>query len=289
MNEMHDSTTLPSGKDPFPSEPIQVSSPEEIPSLPAKRSHAKAFWFLLLCTAMSSLLIIPYTFALLGINNPSMSVITITTIAEIVQDVIFSAIGAGIGLWLGSGIGLGAPLLEDWLNGRREAARAFVKGLPLAFIIGLLAGIIVFILAALLSLVAPMKTSEPANLPSTWQGFLAAISAGIREEIWTRLGLLTLFAWLGTKIVRGGRLSASIFWIANILAALIFASLHFTNAAIIGASGVAMVLNILLLNSIVGLTFGWVYWKRGILLAMVAHFACDIILHVIPPLLVGKF
>lgn len=256
---------------------------------PARRSHAWAFWFLLLLTVIGSLFIILYSLTLLNFKNLNTAIVLIITITEIIQDVLLSAIGAGIGLWLGSKIGLGAPLLEDWLAGKREAGRAFVAGLPLASIAGLVTGIVVLILSIALINVLHIQTGGNVSLPSAWQGLLAAISAGIREEIWMRLGLLTLFAWLGTRIARRERPSLAILWIANTLSALIFASLHFSNAAVVGMSGLGTVLYILLLNGLAGLVFGWIYWRKGILLAMVAHFACDIILHVIPPLLIGKF
>ncbi len=41
------------------------------------------------------------------------------------------------------------------------------------------------------------------------------------------------------------------------------------------------------LNGIPGLAFGWLYWKRGLESAMVAHFSADILLHVIWPLFMG--
>jgi hypothetical protein len=38
------------------------------------------------------------------------------------------------------------------------------------------------------------------------------------------------------------------------------------------------------LNGLGGLAFGWLYWKRGLESAMMAHFSADIVLHVITPL-----
>jgi membrane protease YdiL (CAAX protease family) len=37
---------------------------------------------------------------------------------------------------------------------------------------------------------------------------------------------------------------------------------------------------------IIGILFGWIYWKKGLEAAMVAHFSTDIVLHVIFPLFV---
>ena len=46
-----------------------------------------------------------------------------------------------------------------------------------------------------------------------------------------------------------------------------------------------VVLRTLLLNGIAGVVFGWLYWKRGLEMAMLSHFSADIVLHVIAPLL----
>ena len=45
-----------------------------------------------------------------------------------------------------------------------------------------------------------------------------------------------------------------------------------------------VVLRTLLLNGIAGVVFGWLYWKRGLEMAMLSHFSADIVLHVIAPL-----
>ncbi len=37
--------------------------------------------------------------------------------------------------------------------------------------------------------------------------------------------------------------------------------------------------------SLIGIIAGWLYWTRGLESAMISHFAADIVLHVIPPLL----
>ncbi len=46
-----------------------------------------------------------------------------------------------------------------------------------------------------------------------------------------------------------------------------------------------VVAQVLVANGLLGLVFGWLYWRDGLESAMVAHFSTDIILHVIGPLL----
>ncbi len=47
----------------------------------------------------------------------------------------------------------------------------------------------------------------------------------------------------------------------------------------------AVVARALVLNGVGGVVFGWLYWRRGLLAAMVAHFSADVVLHVLAPLL----
>jgi membrane protease YdiL (CAAX protease family) len=44
-----------------------------------------------------------------------------------------------------------------------------------------------------------------------------------------------------------------------------------------------IVATVVFLNSIGGLTFGYLYWRKGLEAAMTAHFAADIVLHVFGP------
>ena len=41
----------------------------------------------------------------------------------------------------------------------------------------------------------------------------------------------------------------------------------------------------MLLNGVGGMLFGWLYWKHGLMAAMLAHFSADIVLHVAVPLM----
>ena len=42
-------------------------------------------------------------------------------------------------------------------------------------------------------------------------------------------------------------------------------------------------------NGSIGVIFGWLYWKKGLESAMIAHFSSDVVLHVITPLMASLF
>jgi len=64
------------------------------------------------------------------------------------------------------------------------------------------------------------------KMPTAWEGFLASIGAGIREEDWLRYGFMTFLAGLGCAIAsrlfgtKSEHFTAVIITSANIAAAL---------------------------------------------------------------------
>jgi len=190
-----------------------------------------------------------------------------------------------LGLWLGRGIGLGAPLLEEWLDGNPTARKRLARSLVPAVIGGVLVAAAILALAQLLRSWAPPPAKRLVE-PGVWASLLASMGAGIREEVWMRLGLLTFFAWLGTKIARHPRPGLIILWTSNVIAAVLFGMIHLPQAAsLAGPLTVKLTSYVLLLNGIGGLVFGWMYWRHGLLAAMFSHFAADLVAKVIWPLI----
>jgi len=130
-------------------------------------------------------------------------------------------------------------------------------------------------------------------MPSAWEGLLASIGAGIREEVWLRFGLMTFLAGLGCAITRrlfgikSEHFTALIITIANIAAALMFAAIHIPQAHMLLGLSTKLLVFIVIGNGGPGLVFGWLYWRRGLLPAMLAHFGLDIVLKVVLPLALG--
>ena len=101
-----------------------------------------------------------------------------------------------------------------------------------------------------------------------------------------RLFLLSLVALLVKFLFarKAPVLPRWIFWFANVFAALAFGALHLGPVAGLIEITWVVVFYALLLNGILGLSFGWLFLKYGLASAMLAHFSTDIVLHVIPHL-----
>src|SRR5262245_11299837 len=109
---------------------------------------------------------------------------------------------------------------------------------------------------------------------------------GITEEIMMRWGLMTsivfLLSWLRRWTdARPGTVSelpsAFIFWSSICIAALVFALAHIPSAAAIAPLTEIVIARVVIMNTIAGVIFGWLFWRYTLESAMVAHAALHIV------------
>ena len=180
-------------------------------------------------------------------------------------------IAVAAGIWLAARAGLGTPIIDAALSGQPFAGRLrAIAGLAVG--LGILAALAVVALdVAVFAPLLPRAT--PA--PPLWTGALAALYGGLTEEILLRYCVMSLFAWLLTKIVRG----PAAYWGAIAGAALLFGVGHLPATATVLPLSPLVVTRAIVLNGLAGVAFGWLYWRRGLEAAMVSHGSADLILH----------
>jgi membrane protease YdiL (CAAX protease family) len=162
-----------------------------------------------------------------------------------------------------------------------------IFSLFLAIALGILCGIFVVLSDKAFHSFLPTAIRD-VELPGSLSGLLAAFGAGINEEIWFRLGVLTGLNGLGRWLLKQNQTSAVLFWVANIVSALVFGAAHLPQFSLMADGLSSTVIGVVLFqNGIVGLIFGWLYWRRGLLVAMLAHITADIVIHVIVPTFFG--
>jgi membrane protease YdiL (CAAX protease family) len=202
---------------------------------------------------------------------------------SLVQTTVLLSVAVFLGLLLGKKVGLGAPLLLRWVTKRPQEER--LK--PLAFLsikLGILAGVLIIGFDFIFNRFMEPIAFEDVPL---WQGFLGSFYGGIVEEILLRLFLVTLIVWLLWKFSKpraGGPTTTSV-WIAIIGAAIIFGLGHLPATALITAITPLVIARAIVLNGIGGIIFGWLYWKKGLESAIIAHFTADVALLVVLPLI----
>lgn len=95
---------------------------------------------------------------------------------------------------------------------------------------------------------------------------------------------MTLIVWLLCGFGRREPRPA-MFWVAIVLAGLLFGAGHLPPAVELWGLTPIVVFRTIVLNTIGAVVCGWLYWRRGIEMAMLGHFSADIVLHVLSPLL----
>ncbi len=242
----------------------------------------KLFLILLVASILVNVAVLPYALSLGLLQMPKPMYLFI--VAIIIQTTIMFSIFIFIGLFLGNKVGLGAPIIEDWLNG--ESVKERLKPvLVTSIVLGLLVGILLFVLDrfAFAVFVEPVTAFQAE--PPLWQRFLVCFYGGIGEEIAMRLFLMTLIVWMSYKIVRtkDNRPTNIEVWSAIIIISVVFGLGHLPMTAKFMEITPVVVIRAIALNGIAGVVFGWLYWKKGLESAIISHFSADIILHVILP------
>ena len=254
---------------------------------PSLWKHAGLLW---LFSFLAFFCVLPYAMALQGgamdaaAEKAELSATAMLALGAL-QQAVMLAVFAVVGLGAARRLGLSAPLSEAWLTGRSLAAEVGAWWRP-AIIWGVVAGVLILGLAEVFKPYMPSGFEALAAEMTWWQGLLASFYGGIAEEVMLRLFLLSVLALvLRSLFARGTEgLPDAVFWIANIVAAVIFGVGHLP--AVMGQLEITAVVvtYAVLLNGILGVGCGVLFRRHGLECAMLAHFTADIVLHVMPPL-----
>lgn len=178
--------------------------------------------------------------------------------------------------------GFQAPILESLVR-KDGLTNQWKSVLTSGMAGGIAAGLIIVGLSAF---TYPSLPEEFIALGEKIKPSLAArfLYGGILEEILMRFGLMTLFVWIMSKLLK--RLSPGIYWSGIMLTALLFAVGHFPIAfQAVPSPSPALLGYILAGNTVGGVVFGWLYWKKGLESAMVAHIFAHVVMVLLEPLL----
>jgi hypothetical protein len=269
----------------------------------------KIFAILVVAATLGLIAVIPYSLALQGPTAAAQAAartgmtLPLLITVQIASQVITFALATGIGLSFANSVGLGLPILEAWLRGRRvaqggleppmrtPAPRGAGAIFPISVILGVIGALVIIaievlvfqpLLKAQLGSGAAVLTSPNAK-PAAWKGFLASFYGGFDEEILLRLCVMSFLVWLGRLVSKtaDGHPTTAVFWVANVVAAVLFGLGHLPATSAILPLTPLVVVRAVVLNGLLGVAFGWLYVKHGLESAMISHFSADLVLHVL--------
>lgn len=204
--------------------------------------------------------------------------------AEIIQTSIYGliigAILVFIGLWISRKAQLGAPVIENFFSNRKKTTLLhFLKTFLFPIALSVVLALVILLVHKTIRDYFPVTSI--IERPSKSFYAMVSFSAGITEEIIFRLGLMSLIIALIQYFKKDKAPSKNVIWAGIIITALCFGFMHlplsknFSNLTLVTVSAT------IIGNLITGSFFGWVYWKRGLLAAIVVHVVWDLVFHVV--------
>lgn len=245
----------------------------------------KIFYILLVLSLISVVCILPYVITIQGdllkqIKTPLVTIF----IAQFFQSIILFSVVNFLGLLFTNKTGFKFPLLEAIVK-KGDYKKIIKSILLLSVSLGFGVAVAIYILDYLFTLMGAGITTHGNHAP-IWQTLLAAFYGGITEEILMRLFLMSFFIWLGMKIFRQKKASKIGIIFSIFLAAIIFGLGHLPITSSLTKINPLVISRAIVLNSVAGIVFGWLFWKKGLESAMISHFTADIFLLTVLPLLI---
>lgn len=239
-----------------------------------------SLFFILVTSSLMALLIgIPRQVHAIGrLRDLPAGAVQATTIFGILQNLIFSVTAAILGILYGRQADLHAPVFES-IASRLSPLGAIQAQLIPSIVLGIISGS--FFVGLYFWVFRPQMDKDTAILTERIRIEMGLptrlLIGGIHEEIVFRWGVMGVFAWIGLRIF--GDTTPLIMWISIILAGFVFGLAHLPGTATLGIEpSRALIISSLTLNLLAGIVYGWLFWKYGLLAAMIAHALYHVIL-----------
>ena len=200
---------------------------------------------------------------------------------SLIQPAMLLSLTVFAGVALAPKVGLASPAAEAAAAG--NPVWPALKPQIVPGIIGGLSGGVVIVAATLLA--KPFLSVETVARITAF-GRLAPLPTrllygGITEELLLRWGLMTLLLWAAWRFLqrRGGEPKSAFVVGAIVISSLVFGVGHLPVAyMILPEATVVLTLYVIVANTSFGLIAGYLYWKRGLESAMLAHMLAHVVM-----------
>ncbi|MDQ1914232.1 CPBP family intramembrane metalloprotease [Paenibacillus sp. GD4] len=248
------------------------------------KAYLKPAFVLTLLGLIGIIAIIPYQLDLLSEtigNLDGLPVWMAAALGALQQTVMLFALCL-IGLRLQLRTGLSFPHIEAWIQKKSQPRfdlTWFFIGIGVSF-----GGSLLNLMLDKFVFMPNLNLPNPVGKVEWWKALLAMFYGGITEELMLRLFVMNLLIWVLALVFRKSQDHIpSFFYLAGIIgASILFGALHLPAVdQIFGGLTPLLIVRTLVLNGLLGIWFGYVYWKKGLEQAMLSHMAADVFLHVI--------
>lgn len=211
----------------------------------------------------------------------SLPPLAVLKLASVAQPAVLITLATLCGVFLASRVGLHAPIAEAIAKRGSIAQAARDQIFP-----GIAAGVVAGI--AIILTWAAAKPFFSAEFVARAEAFNTLVPAAVRilyggftEEILLRWGVMTLLVWAMTRVFHGkdGEPQAFYFVAAIILSSVVFGVGHLPIASLLnGGLTVTLVIYVTFANALFGIIAGFLFWKRGLESAIIAHIFAHVVM-----------
>ncbi len=205
-----------------------------------------------------------------GTPLPSASVPVVVALSVLTPTLLL-VVSVAVGVLLAPKLGF-RSLLSERVTAGRSVWPALRPQLTDALFVGGIFTVVVFALDALFAPFIPAFATRPTSVGPLLASLpIRLLYGGITEELLLRWGFMTLVAWVDWRLTGRGDLSPALAWTAIVLSAVAFGVGHLPVLAASTTLTPVLVVRTVLLNALGGVGFGWLFWRRSLEAAMVAH------------------
>jgi hypothetical protein len=217
----------------------------------------------------------PFAVAQRALLPPEMALLPLPVLVLVVMinPLILLLVAVTVGLLLAERLGF-CSLVVDWARERTPVWRRLRRQLIPAIGLGLVVSALIVGLDLALEPHTGLDPLQPGlEVGRAAQLAIGMLYGGITEELLLRWGLMSFLAWLGVIAVdrRAVRPPRNVVRGAILVAALLFGIAHLPAMALVADLNAAVVARTVALNALGGVAYGWLFWRRSLEAAMVAH------------------
>lgn len=216
-----------------------------------------------------------------GEPPPSLPPPALFKIISLIQPGVLTTLAVLVGCWLSPRVGLSAPASEALANGEGAFTKLKPEILP-GVIAGLVSGVAI---VASWVVAKPYLSAAFVDRAQEFNKFMPHITrflyGGFTEEILLRWGVMTFLVWVPWRLFQKGKGTprATYFVGAIVISAMLFGIGHLPIASMLaGSLTLPLVVYVITANSIFGIVAGFLYWRRGLEAAIIAHMSAHLVL-----------
>lgn len=207
---------------------------------------------------------------------------TLVKITSPIQPAILLSIAVLLGIFFAQKVGLSSPAADALVNKTNPFSVAKSQLFP-GLAGGLLGATLIMSIAALFWPLLPAEfTAKAPEFEKAMPLITRMLYGGITEELLVRWGFMTLTVFVAWQVIQKGKSApqARCYIIGMLISSIVFGLGHLPIAFMLSPKiTFGLIAYIILGNSVFGIIAGYLYWKKGLEAAIIAHCTAHLIMY----------